>query len=1157
MTLRFITGRTGSGKTTTIFNEISDKTTAHPLGDPLFYLVPDQMSFTAEWNLSKHRSQHGLMRSQVTTFKRLAWRVLQESGGITREEVNGIGYRMLIRSLLRDQQEEFLLFHRAATKKGFTDQMEVLLKELNRYNLTADSFGGSLDQLERVQAPIPLKQKAKDLQTISEQLEKRLGTQFIDGEGHLRLLIEKIADSHLISKSEFYIDSFTAFTPIERAIIEQLIIHAKHVHIALPMMNERDALDPHSLFHSPAKTLAQIKEIAIQHNVAIEENLHLDQQLRLQPVGLRHVEAQFDQLRPKQQQDNTGIAIVESTNPRVEVTYVASQIRELIQSQGYRYQDIAVVHRNADTYEQLLASTFTQLDIPYFSNQKRPMLDHPLIEVTRALFAIAQSNFSYEAVFRALKTGLFFPLTGSEDVWRNRIHRLENFVLERGIRGERFSDDSRWKVKRIRGLDYFHTAQTDEELAIEHELKTTRDFILTPLKQAVGELKEATSAKQVAVSLYRFMESLEVPSKLSLWQQQAEVKLIHEEAVEHRQVWKEWIHVLDQFELMFRNQSLTLEDAASIIEEGLDQLNFSKIPPAIDQVIIGQADTARYLNIRAVFVLGVNDGLFPKRIDNEGLLTDEDRTFLQQAGLELAPTTKERLLEENYIMYKALTTASHQVIVSYSLAGLDGKPLLPSTYVKRIQQLFTTPLVELISQSDFEGDAPSFINHPRLALSGLALNKYERLDGGSPLPTYWQAVDSYFAGSPYWNYVVSLVERPLYKNPGLEKITRETAKVLYTDTLKGSVSRVESYYSCPYKHFASYGLELRERETYQLEAPAMGDLFHAALKWIADYTTEHNIQWKDLSAGQCRELAEKAVSYIIPLFVSQLLISTNRYLYISKKLTRIVASTLIALSKHNARSSFQPIALEVAFGLGEQLPALTIPLRKEGQMELRGRIDRVDAAKINDRYYLRVIDYKSSKKGLDLNEVYHGLSLQLLTYLDVATQYADHWLDEPAEPGGVLYVHLHEPTHQTADIITPEDYEKLHLKSYKMDGLLTDERHVLEAMDDELNGHSDIVPVHVKKDGSFGVTSKVLTPNELEKTTLFVRKRHRQAGGGILAGDTRVLPYQFKDRMPCQFCAYRSVCQFDPQDARQPIRKLKVEKPQELTRKMMEEVENG
>lgn len=1154
MSLRFITGRTGTGKTTTMMNEIADRTATEPLGDPLFYLVPDQMSFTSEWHLSRHKGQTGLIRAQVTTFKRLAWRVLQEAGGITREEVNGVGYRMLIRSLLREQKDEFILFHRAATKKGFTDQMETLLKEMSRYSVTPEAFQSSLETLTQRNAPVPLQQKTKDLYTIALELEKRLGTQYVDGEGHLRLLIEAIPHSSLIARSEVYIDSFTAFTPIERSIIEQLLCHAKRVHIALPMESTQEAFDTQALFHSAAKTRQQLVEVAQQHHVEVEPDVHLVEQKRLQASGPRHAEKYFDQLRPSKSQDQSGLEFIEATNPRVEVNYIASQIRHFIQ-QGYRYHEIAVVHRDAETYEQLLATTFSQQEIPYFSNEKRPMLDHPLLEVTKALFDIHRSNLGYETMFRLVKTGLLYPLDASPEEWRNRIYRLENFVLERGIRGERWATDSYWRVKRIRGLETAQVPQTDVELAGERDLKETRDWVLSLVNPWREQLEHASTARDYAQALIDFMDRAAVPVKLAAWQQQAELKSLHEEAVEHRQVWKEWVHVLEQFDLMFRGQELSIEDVAAILEEGLDQLCFSKIPPSIDQVVIGQADTARYLGIKAVFVLGVNDGNYPKRIDHEGLLTDEDRQFLQDAGMELAPTTRERLLEENYVLYKVLTTASYNVSFSYALASLDGKPLLPSTYLKRLQQLFTNPEIQQVSQVDFEGDSPRFVNHPRSALSGYAIKRYAQQELNQPLSPFWMQVDDYLRTSPYWNFVMERIERPLQKQPGTEKITRETAEHLYTSVLSGSISRVETYYSCPYKQFASYGLQLQGREVYKLEAPAMGDLFHAALKWISDYTTEHQIDWASLTRKQSYELAAKAIDHIVPRFFHQLLMSTSRYQYISKKLTRIVASTMNALRQHAGRSLFHPVAIEVGFGLGEQLPPLTIPLNRGGKMELRGRIDRIDVAKIEDRNYLRIIDYKSSKKGLDLNEVYHGLSLQLLTYLDVATQFADHWVEGEAEPGGMLYVHLHEPTHQTTEELSQQKFEELELKSFKMDGLVTTERDVLEAMDQELSGHSDIVPVHVKRDGSFGATSKVLAPEELKRTGDFVRKRHRQAGGGMLAGDTRVLPYKYREKMPCDYCSFRSICQFDPQDPRQPVRQLKAEKPADVLEKITQEVE--
>ena len=147
LSLRIVSGRSGTGKTRFIQQEIIDTLQESRLGDPMFYIVPDQMSFSAEYQLAVDYGLNGLIRAQVTTFKRLAWRVLQETGGIAKEEISGFGYRMLIRSLLEENKDQFKLFKRAATKRGFTDQIEVLLKEFNRYCMDFQTMSNVLNDL--------------------------------------------------------------------------------------------------------------------------------------------------------------------------------------------------------------------------------------------------------------------------------------------------------------------------------------------------------------------------------------------------------------------------------------------------------------------------------------------------------------------------------------------------------------------------------------------------------------------------------------------------------------------------------------------------------------------------------------------------------------------------------------------------------------------------------------------------------------------------------------------------------------------------------------------------------------------------------------------------------------------------------------------------
>jgi len=1156
MSLRFITGRSGAGKTTFLQQEIAEELERQPLGAPIIVLVPDQMSFSVEHSLSVKYGLNGMIRAQVSTFKRLAWRVLQETGGITRKEVDGFGYRMLVRSVLEDNRDEFKLFRQAASKRGFTEQIGDLLKEFSRYCLDFTTMTDLYDSLKAANAPRTLLDKASDLSLLLTKIEERLGTTYVDSEGHLALLASQIKYADFLTGATIYIDGFENFTTREYEIITELMKHGNRVTVVLPMEADLSAHSDHQLFFNPVRTSLHLRELARVESVEIEDDVHLTGALRFESEDLKHMEAEFDSYPTVSKESDGTISFTEAADRRAEIHAVARTIREMTTS-GKRYKDVAILYRQPEKYDELIESIFPHYDIPVFISRKKPMLHHPLIEFARSVLETVTSGWSYESVFRAVKTDLFFPHGGDKILWRERGDRLENYVLAQGIYGSRWFDDTRWRVKRYRGLELHTDVQTDDELAMEKELHLIRDEIREPLAHFEKSIKNAKYGRDVAEALFLFMEKLQVYEKVIDLRATEELAGRLLGAMEHEQAWNGWINVLDQFVLMFGDKEMNPSEAAKILDEGLDSLEFTRIPPSLDQVTVSTIEISSLMNIDAVFVIGVSDGVLPQRIDNEGILSDVDREWFSQIGFELAPTSKMKLMDESFMAYRAFTAPRERLFISYPVADEEGKALIPSLYIARISQLLpgitTTYAVMDPSELAHESDIYSYISHPRAALPYAAM-KLRGAKEASELAPEWQAVLAYYERDPYWSSVVGRIRHPMEARNRAERLAPEMTAGLYGESFVSSVSRVESYYSCPFQHYASFGLGLRERSEYTLEAPAIGDLFHAALKWVSDEVMRLGKSWAELTKEECWALARHAVDDITPYFFNRILLSTSRYLYIKRKLKQIIQRTIYSLNTQAKSSSFAPIAVEAGFGPGEELPALEIGLRRGDTMKLRGRIDRIDATEIEGRNYIRVVDYKSSARNLDLTEVFYGLSLQMMTYLDVALEYAQELLGFDADPAGLLYMHVHNPMIRPGTELTPALLEAEIAKSYKMTGYLLENPLVVEAMDSDIGRSSSIVPAALKKDGDFTKASKVLSGDDMQMMRAYVRTRHQRAGNGMLAGDTRVLPYKLRDRMPCTFCPYRSVCQFDPTDPEQKYRQYEVLDPDLTLSKMRKEV---
>ncbi|MFT8321823.1 MAG: helicase-exonuclease AddAB subunit AddB [Bacillus sp. (in: firmicutes)] len=1132
MSVRLLVGRAGSGKTTLCIEEIRQKLLADPEGNPIIYLVPDQMTFLSDQRLVTSKGIGGMFRAQTYSFTRLAWRILQETGGISRYHINSVGISMLIRKIIEENKEDLTLFKKAADKTGFISQVEQLITEFRRYCVTPEELITKQDELSSgAGLNKVLENKLHDLELIFEKFEKNIIGKYIDSEDYFRLLAESISASAYLQKAEIYIDGFYSFTPQEYLIIQQLMNTCSNVTITFtldkPYKNEiPNELD---LFRMSGETFQTIYTMAKQFGLKVEETI-LQEVKRSKQESLNHLEAYFDSRPYKAFEGESAVHFAESVNPRAEVEGIAREILKLIRQKNYRYRDFSLLSRNMAEYQNIIETIFTDYQIPFFIDQKRTMHFHPLIELIRSSLEIFETNWRYEPVFRAIKTELLFPLHEEKDRLRVKVDQLENYCLANGIKGDKWTKRDRWKYRRFQGLDWEQGVQTDQERKIEQILNEIRLSLTAPLVRLGKRLKRAKSGRSKCEALYLFLEELEVPTKLENWKTESEQKGELVKASEHDQAWNSIVDLLDQFVEMLGEENITNKQFAAILDAGLDTLRFSLVPPAIDQVLIADLEKSRLDHVKAAFVIGLNEGVFPSRFADEGIFADSDRESLIMSGMKIAPTSKTRLLDEEFLAYKAFTTPSELLYLTYPLANDEGKSLLPSVYIKRMREHF--PHAETVY---FMADPKELGETGQLDYAVQWKTSLSYLTGqlqlkkrNYPIYDFWWDVYNAYMDNHGWKDAATKVFSSLTYQNSTKPLAETTSKELYGETITASVSRMELFQSCPFSHFANHGLKLRERQVFRLEAPAIGDLFHAALKSIAETVLQEKLLWSDLTRKQCEGLAKDAVDMLAPKLQNEILLSTNRHHYIKRKLEQIISRASYILSEHAKLSGFSPIDLELEFGPKGKLPSLSFPLRNGSKMELVGRIDRVDKGEVDNEVFLRVIDYKSSAHELNMNEVYYGLSLQMLTYLDLIITNSELLVDKKANPAGVLYFHVHNPMLTSKRILTLEEIEEELLKKFKMNGLMLGEENVIRLMDATLEkGDSAIIPAGIKTDGTLSKRSKVASKEDFHHLQQFVRHKYVDAGNKITGGTVDIAPYKLKEKKPCTFCAFKSVCQFD------------------------------
>ncbi len=1061
----------------------------------------------------------------MLSFRRLAYRVLQEVGGAARAHIGELGKRMLLRRLLEKRRTEFKVFRRSAGLPGFADTLARTLGEMKTYCIGPEELALTTEVLRGIAGADLLADKLSDLQLLYSDLEVELADRFTDPDDYLNLLADRLEMSPAVRGGEVWVDGFSGFTPQEYRVLAALLRAAGQVNITLctDLESLAGSHDETALFYAVRETYDTLCETAAREKVPVERPLSLDGSGpgRHRNPDLVHLERYFfKRPAPPVKACGKGVIMAAAASPRAEAEGVAREITALCRDEGCRYRDIVVLLRDLDVYAGIISSVFADHHIPVFIDQKRPVMHHPLVELVRSALEVVISGWSSDPVFRFLKTDLI-PLT------RDEVDRLENYVLAHGIRGSRWTDDRPWDYYRNLSLeeDSEATAAEVEELEDINHIRRQAVSVLSGFDSAV---RGAVDVRAVSAAVFDLCARLEAPELLERWSLLAEEEGRLDLAREHAQVWDGLTAMLDQVVEALGEEALTPEEYAAILDAGFEAMRLGLIPPGLDQVVVCSLERSRSPEAKAAFVMGVSDGVLPARVAEKGILSEGERDRLLSVGLRLAPGSRRRVFDEQYLIYIAITRSSEKLFLSFPLADEEGGAIAPSQVIARVKELLPGVVERIwpVEPDQAVTDDLGFISNPDRALSYLVARLREA-KAGRPVSQIWWDVYSWFTRSSRKTECAYLLAS-LFASNREARLSANVSRALYGRVLKTSVSGIERFRACPFSHFLTKGLKLRERAVFKLGAPDLGQFFHAALKLFGERIHAGGLDWGQLDREQCLALAGDVVDQLAPRLQSEILLSSARRRYLTGKLKKTVQRTALVLCEHSRRGRFRPVGLELAFGPDGDLPAVTFTLSDGSEMILTGRIDRVDAAQTDEGVYLRVIDYKSGRITISLSDIYYGLKLQLLGYLDVALRYAETIAGGAGLPGAILYFRMDDPLVRTAgEIPSSDDVEKKIFKEFRMTGLVLADQKVVRLMDNGLAGESELIPVQIKRDGEFAARSMVLTGAQFQLLREYLRYQLISAGEDIMSGVVDIAPYRWGSQRPCRYCSFKPVCQFD------------------------------
>lgn len=1091
MSLRIIYGKSGTGKSTYIFNEIADRIKKGE--DKIYIITPEQFSFTAEKKLLDTIESSSVISAEVLTFVRMAYRVLKETGSATLTNLSSSGKSMLIYNILSKEKDNLKFIGKSSEN---IDMIGTQITEFKKHGITPENLKNVMESTEDKY----LKSKLNDMFNVYEKYAEEISSRYIDENDNLTLLAERLELVHDFENATIYIDEFVGFTMQEYEIIKKLLRVAKEVNITVctndTALSENKDTD---IFYSNKQTLDRLFNLAKNEGVQIENSILLEAEHRFKNRELSHLEQNIYAFPYKKY--TGGVENVElflAKNQYSEIEELAKKIVKLVRDKNYRYKDISVITKDLEGYSNLCKVIFAKYNIPVFIDEKKDLSQNVLVQYILSLINIFSKNWSANSVLEYIKTDLI------DDVDEFDIWKLENYVLRWGIKGSKWYNG-----------DWVFYEETEEE---QEKILHIREKIIKPLLDFKNDLTRHKSIESITKRLYEFLMENNINTKIE--EKIAELEGIGEieKAKEYETSYKIIIEVLDDIVSVLGDEKVTFEKYAEILKIGLGNSGLGKIPGTQDEVTVGDVDRSRSHKVKAVFIIGLNDGMFPNVNKNEGFFNDQDRELLKQKGAELAKGTLEKLYDDNFNIYKAFSTAEEKIYLSYSSSDLEGKSLRPSILVNRVKKIFP----KLEERSDVVKTQSEVIT--QMSTFEELLQKLSEFRDGEEIEEEWFAIYNYYANSEEWKDKLKNSLKALNYNIETEKIDTENIQKLYGDTLKTSVSRLEQYRSCPFSYYLKYGLNLSERKEFKVQALDTGSFMHDVIDSFFDKLQERDIKIKGLEQEDIDKIVDEIINEKLSLKKNYIFTSIPKYIVLANRLRKVIKKSMKYIIDSLKYSDFEVMGHEMEFKNGKEYPAIQISLDNGKRVEVTGKIDRIDIAKAPDGNYIRIIDYKSSAKDINLNEVVAGLQIQLLTYLDAVCSIED------LIPAGAFYFNLIDPSIKATKQLDEQKIEDEIRKQFKMKGLILADVDIVKKMDKTLEtGNSNIVPAYINKDGNLANRASTITRQQFENLQKYTNKIIKQISNEILTGDISVKPYYKlkQGKTPCEYCKYKSICNFN------------------------------
>ncbi len=1088
--LHFVLGTTGVSKTKYLYDKMCSL--ARDNNEKLMFIVPDQASFETEKAFLDMLGPKLSRNIKVFGFSRLCDYVFEETGNRFMSFADE-GIRNVVMNLAIEQVSDKLdLFSKRST---CTDLSELMLNSVKEYKKCAITSDMLLDVSKKV-SDETLSKKLSETALIYDTYNAIMERSYIDPLDSVTVISDVLSKTQLFEGYTIAIDSYYGFTSQEYELLSVLMTQSDNMYIALCT----DSLDGMNgdLFFVSDRTKKRLTRIAHNNDIKIAKPVLLTENTRFNSSVLKSIEENIFRLSKAEKVNNdSSVTLYNADSIYDECDFVARNIRKLIVEEGYSYSDIAVITRQSEKYIGILDTVLDKYGINYFMDKPQDIDTKPLIKFIMACFDVVCSDFDREDVLALLKTGL-------TDVGIEHIADFENYIYIWDINSRDLFFEF---TQNPRGFSDEFTEYDKKQLV---EIENTRKLVIDSLRKFYFDTKDATGL-EISKALMSLIYKLHVRENLTKLCDKLEKENETDISLEQVRLYNIFVEIIDKMVSVIGDYKISAKRFSELLHINFVNTDISFIPHSLDEVAVAYADRSLLNDRKAVFIIGAIDTEFPNTPVESGLFSDSERAVLGTFNVELSDSVAELVPTEKYLTYKALTSASDKLFVSYHSFTLSGDKKVPSVIFDELADILSDTLMldNLIKTVDDSlwSEQSAFDYLVRYYKSETA--EIEELK-------------KYFEDKESYKSIIESIDNTLTRAPKEIK-DRALSERLFGTSMTLSASQVDKFKLCKFEYFCNYGLRVRERRQAKIDALEYGTMMHYFLE---NFLKNHK---DDDFSKITKEVVEEELSGLLDIYFVNHLGGTkgksSRFMYLYRRMERTAVSIVYRVVQEFSQSKFRPVDFELS--IGDEIPYYTLKVNENINVKIRGSIDRVDILEKDDKKYIRVVDYKTGKKQYRLSDVLYGINLQMLIYMAALSRNGEEYFGKNITPAGVLYMPAVSPVINVTD---SENFSKAKATAEnkkKMQGIILDDIDIAKAMEENLSG--EYLPIKLKGDILVGNLDSLATLEQFGALFSQVDTVVSEMAQSLCDGDISAVPAK-GEYDPCKWCAYSSICGYKEDD---------------------------